>query len=146
MRMNEIKKIIKKLEDIFPTINLMSSHAAQILMSVIKELAEIPEEKQVTLNTVIKAVENDPQLLADVLKEVGADVLFHTLMNVKNMTDDIGVLSRSIPSLDTYPLKVLKELEQKLERNKDDPENRFMLDGLQTHLRRREGRNPDEFS
>lgn len=144
--MNEIKKIIKKLEDIFPTINLMSSHAAQILMSVIKELAEIPEEKQVTLHTVIKAIEDDPDLLSNVLKEVGPHVLLQTLMSVKTMAEEIVNIRSNVPPLDHYPLQVLEELEQKLERNKDDPENRFMLDGLQTHLRRREGRNPDEFS
>ena len=145
--MNEIKNIIKKLEDIFPTVNLMSSHAAQILMSVIKELAEIPEEKQVTLHTVIKAIEDDPDLLSNVLKEVGPNVLLQTLLNVKNMVEKIdSIRSSGTPSLDAYPLKILKELEEKLERNNDNPENSFILEGLRSHLRRRKRRNPDEFS
>lgn len=144
---NEIKKIIAKLEDIFPTVNLVSSHAAKILMSVIKELGEIPTDRQVTLHTVIKAIEDDPDLLSNVLKEVGPHVLLQTLMNVKTMAEEIvNIRSRGTPSLDTYPIEILRELEVKLERNKHDPENRFILDGLRSHLRRRKRRNPDEFS
>ena len=144
---NEIKNIIKKLEDIFPTVNEISAESATTLMSAIKELEQLPTERQVTLHTVIKAIEDDPDLLANVLKEVGPHVLLQTLMNVKTMAEEIAnIRSSGPPSLDAYPLGILKELERKLERNKDNPENRFILDGLRSHLRRRERRNPDEFS
>lgn len=136
--MKEIKTIIEDLESIFSVVNSTSEESAITLMSVIQRLEKIKDNVGVTPDDILEILKAKPEhFLTELMKTVGPSGVFKALSNMMGFGDDMSIISKSVPSLDTYPLDRLKTFEKELEKE-TDPISRYLLHGVRKHITRRE--------
>lgn len=135
--MGEIDQIIKDLESIFSVVNATSGEAATTLMSVIQRLNNLKFDINISLDELVKSIENNPDMLADLILALGPRKFIEGVLQARGIFDNIQILSDRIPSLDTYPIEKLKQYKKQLEQRNDEM-SKFMLGGIKRNLKRRE--------
>lgn len=135
--MKEIQKIVEDLESIFSIVNANSKEAAITLMSVIQKLERIRDNVTVTPDDLLEMLKKNPEhFLTELMWAVGPQGVFRALSNMLGFSDDISILSKSVPPLNSYSLERLRQYEEELKRE-TDPMSRYLLKSVQKHIIRR---------